>query len=70
MLDTSYPVTIYCPIADTERTVFFLPVKNGKSFIVYPDSFNGCEEETQAHAECEVCKKAAFEIMRNNVNNK
>lgn len=70
MLDNSYPVPIYCPIADTERMVFFLPVQKGEKLIVYPDRFNGCEEETQSHPECEACKQAAFEIMRNNVNNK
>ena len=64
MLDTSYPVKIYCPIAECDRMVYFLPVANGDKFTVHPDRFNGCEEASQAHTECEACKKAAFEIMK------
>lgn len=64
MIDTSYPVNIYCPIANGYRTVYFLPVKNGEKYTVYPDRFNGCEEDSQAHPECEACKKAAFEIVK------
>ena len=64
MLDTSYPVRLYCPIADAERMVYFLPVKNGEKYTVNINMFNGCEEDNQTHPACEACKKAAFEIMK------
>lgn len=64
MIDTSYPIKIYCPIADTDRMVYFLPVQNGEKYTFYPDRFNGCEEDSQAHPECDACRKAAFEIMK------
>ena len=70
MIDSSYPVRIYCPIADSERTVYFLPKLNGEKYTVHIDQFNGCEEDSQAHPECAACKSAAFEIMKNQVMNK
>lgn len=70
MIDESYPVRIHCPIADTVRTVYFLPVKIGEKYTVHIDHFNGCEEESQAHPECAACKAAAFEIMRAAINHK
>lgn len=70
MLDTSYPVKIYCPVASEDRMVYFLPVKNGERYTVHIDRFNGCEEDSQAHPECAACKAAAFEIMRKQVSNK
>lgn len=65
MLDTSYPVKIYCPVCNAERIVYFLPVENGEKYTIYPDRFNGCEEEAMVHPECDTCKKAAFEIIKN-----
>lgn len=70
MIDSSYPVRIHCPIADTDRTVYFLPVKNGDKYTVHIDRFNGCDEDSQAHPECASCKVAAYEIMKSRILNK
>lgn len=70
MIDASYPVTVYCPVSNTERTVFFLPKENGIGYSVTTADFNGCEEESGNHPQCEDCRFSAFEIMREQVQSK
>lgn len=61
---TDYPVRIYCPIIDGNEIVYFHPENTDGHWSVHRDSFNGCERNYHGCNECEVCKAAAFEIMK------
>lgn len=63
-----YPVRIYCPLIDAEATVYFHPKQVGEKYALRIDSFNGCNDLFHGCPECDACQKAAFEIVRNQVN--
>lgn len=67
MNSSDFPVKIYCPIIHTEEFVYFHSQKLGEKWVVPKDSFNGCDSNFHGCAECDACKNAAFEILKEKI---
>lgn len=64
MNPVDYPVRMYCPLTYAEEIVYFHPIEHNGKLLVHIDSFNGCDRNWHACAECEACKKNAYEKVK------